>query len=192
MCKNGHDFLGFALLDQGVVNDNVLLPRHTKKVRIAVSASLTSINNIELMKRELQALSQALNTSLQVARLERRKLVEQRQNRNRVDGNHEDLQSSPKQPKVIEELIASLLHNSQKARKDRRSKNESQHLRLQHIHDEKLRGLFVESELLLQDERMVDRGREGKNLLDDYEGKDEDDRVCDLAGKSVGCETEEP
>ena len=94
--KNSDNLLGLALLDQGIVDDNVLLPWHTEEIGITVSTSLAAINNIELVKRELQAFSKALNTSLQVARLEGRKLVEQRQNRNRVDGNHENLQTSSK------------------------------------------------------------------------------------------------
>ena len=53
-------------------------------------------------------------------------------------------------------------------------------------------GLFVKPEFFLQDKCMVDRGRQGNDLLDDYEGKDEDDRVCDLAGKSSGRKAEEP
>lgn len=159
MCKNSHNFLGLALLDQGIVNDNMLLPRHTKEVRVAMSASLTTINNIELMKRKLQALSQTLNTSLQLPRLQRGKLVKQRQNRNGVDRNHKDLQSSPKQPKVIKELVPRLLHNSQEARKDGRGQNESQHLRLQDIHNEEFGRLFIEPKFLLQDECVVDRSR---------------------------------
>lgn len=78
MCKNCDYFLRLALLNESIVDDNMLLPWHAKEVSIAMSTSLTSINYVELGKRELQSFSKAFNTSLQVSRLERRELVEKR------------------------------------------------------------------------------------------------------------------
>jgi len=156
MCQYRNNFLCLALLNQGVINHNMLLPWHAKEISIAVSTSLATINNIKLMKRELQPISKSLNTSLQVARLERRQLVEKGENRNRVYGNHEDLKASSKQPKIVKELIPSLLHDRQETSQDRRSENKCQHLRLQHIHHKQLWSLLVEAKFLLQDECMVD------------------------------------
>lgn len=78
VCKNCDYFLRLALLNESIVDDNMLLPWHAKEVSIAMSTSLTSINYVELGKRELQSFSKAFNTSLQVSRLERRELVEKR------------------------------------------------------------------------------------------------------------------
>jgi hypothetical protein len=76
MSKNGNDFLCLALLNQSIINDNVLLPRHAEEVGVRMSTSLASIDDIKLMKGELQSLSKTFNTSLQVARLKRGKFVE--------------------------------------------------------------------------------------------------------------------
>lgn len=76
MSQNSHNFLGLALLNQCVVDDNMLLPWHAEEVGIAMSASLTSVNDMELGKRKLQPLCKILNTSLQFPGFERRELVE--------------------------------------------------------------------------------------------------------------------
>lgn len=47
--KNGNDFIGLRLFNQGVVNDNVLLPRQTVEIGIRVRASFASINDKELL-----------------------------------------------------------------------------------------------------------------------------------------------
>lgn len=91
VCEHGYNFLRLALLNQGVVDDNMLFPWHAKEVRITVSTSLTTINDIQFMKWELQSLGKALNTGLQVAWLEGRELVEQGQDCDWVNGNHKDL-----------------------------------------------------------------------------------------------------
>lgn len=98
VCENRNDLLCLAFLNQRVVDNDMLLPRQAEEVGVAVCTSLTSINNIELMKRELQAVSQSLNADLQVARLERRELVEQGQNGDWIHCNHKDLQTCAKQP----------------------------------------------------------------------------------------------
>lgn len=153
----------------------MLLPWQAKEVGIAVCTSLTSINNIELMKGELQAVSQSLNSDLQVARLERRELVEQGQNGYWIHCNHKDLQTCAKQPQVVEELVASLLNNRQESGEDGRSQDKGQHLPFEHIGDEELRRLLVESEFLLQNKSMVNRRWKRDDLLDDYKAEDKDD-----------------
>lgn len=92
VCENCHDLLGFALLDEGVVDDDVLLPRKAEEVGIAVGASLASINDVELLEREVKAHSQSFDTSLECSRVQRRELVEQRQDGDWVNGDHENLE----------------------------------------------------------------------------------------------------
>lgn len=46
VCKNSYNFLSLALLNQGIVNDNVLLPWHAEEVGVTVSTSLASVNDI--------------------------------------------------------------------------------------------------------------------------------------------------
>jgi hypothetical protein len=48
MAQDGDDLLWLALLKQGVVDDNVLLPRQTIEVSIAVGATLAAINDVQL------------------------------------------------------------------------------------------------------------------------------------------------
>lgn len=43
--ENGNDFVCFRLFNQGVVNDNVLLPWKTVEIGVGVGASLASIND---------------------------------------------------------------------------------------------------------------------------------------------------
>ncbi len=66
--KDRYNLLGLTLLNKGIVNDDMLLPRHSEEVCVAVRTSLTSINDVELVKRELQPFSQCFDTCLEVSR----------------------------------------------------------------------------------------------------------------------------
>jgi hypothetical protein len=68
--KNGDNFLLGALLNEGIVNDDVLLPGETKEIGIAVSAALASINYMQLVKWELELLGQILDVGLQLSFLQ--------------------------------------------------------------------------------------------------------------------------
>src|ERR1700712_593446 len=107
------------------------------------------------MQREVESLRQRLNAGLQLARLQRRKLVEQRKDRNGVYSDHEDLEGSTKQPEVVEELVTGLLHNGEETSENRWSEDKAQHLTFEYIRNEDLGSLLVESELLLQNEGAV-------------------------------------
>lgn len=151
VCENCHDLLGLALLDEGVVDDDVLLPWQTKEVGVAVCASLASINNVELLEGEVEALSQALDAGLKCTRIQRRELVEEWQDGDGVDGDHENLEGGAEEPEVVEELVARLLDDLEEPGEDGRGKDECQHLRFQDVGNEELGCLLVEAELLLQD-----------------------------------------
>ena len=88
------------------------------------------------MQGEIQLLGQIFDALLQLAGFERRQLVEQREDGDRVDGDHEDLEAGSKQPEVVEELVARLLNDGQERRQDGRGENESQQVRLDQIGDE--------------------------------------------------------
>ena len=179
--KNSNNLLGLALLNQGIVDNNVLLPGHAEEVSVAVGATLATVNDVQLRERELELLGQILDAALELTLLKGRELVEQRQNEDGVDGDHDDLETSDENPEVVEELVSSLLHNSQKASEDRRRKDERQEERLDLVGDPELGRRLVETELLLQDESVVEAGRQRENLGDNDEGQDEDDRLRDFA-----------
>lgn len=183
VCKNGNNLLGLALFDQGIVDDNVLLPGHAEEVGVAVGAALAAINDVQLGEGELELLGQILNAALELTLLKGRELVEQRQNEDRVDGDHDNLETSDKNPEIVEELVSSLLHDSQKASEDRRREDKGQEERLDLVGNPKLGRRLVETELLLQDESVVEASRQRENLGDDDEGQDEDDRLRDFAGE---------
>ena len=124
--KNCNNLLGLALLDQGIVDDNVLLPGHAKEVGVAVGAALAAINDVQLGERELELLGQVLDAALELALLKGRELVEQGQNEDGVDGDHDHLETSDENPEIVEELVSSLLHDSQKSGEDRRRKHKGQ------------------------------------------------------------------
>lgn len=189
--ENSNDLLGLALLDQSVVDDNVLLPGKTKEVGIAVGAALASINDVELVEGEVEFLGETLDLRLELALLQGGQLVEERQNGNRVDGDHEDLESGAKQPEVVEELVTSLLDDGEETREDGRGQDDSDEVGLDHVRDEQLGRLLVEAKLFLENKGLVDVGRERQNLADEHEGQDEDDGMRDLAREASGCKAEE-
>lgn len=75
VCKNSDNLLGLALLNQGIKDDNVLAPGETVEVGVAVSAALGTIDNVEVLQRELESASQSLNFGAQLTRLKRTEFV---------------------------------------------------------------------------------------------------------------------
>ncbi len=53
MRKNSDNLLFVAFLNQGIVDDNVLLPWKTEEVSIAVRTALTAIDDEQLMEGKL-------------------------------------------------------------------------------------------------------------------------------------------
>jgi hypothetical protein len=64
MAQNGDNLLRFALLDKSVINHDMLFPRQSVKISIAMCASLATINDIKLVEGELETLRKALNAGL--------------------------------------------------------------------------------------------------------------------------------
>lgn len=89
--KNCDDLLWLGLLNQGIVDDNVLLPWKSKEVSIAVGTALAPVNDVKLRQREFKLLGKRLNRGLELSIWQRRESVEQRQDGAWIDGNHEDL-----------------------------------------------------------------------------------------------------
>lgn len=184
--KDSDDLFRLTLLNKSIVDDNVLLPGETKEIGVGVGASLASINDVELVKRELEAGGKSLDLGLELALLERGELVEQRQDSNGVDSNHEDLEAGGESPEVEEELVAGLLDDLEETGQDGRSENEGQELRLENIGNKELGSLLVEAKLLLEDKSVVDGARKTQDLTDDQETQDEDNRMANLAGEARG------
>lgn len=189
--QNRSDLLGVTLFDQGIVDDNVLLPRHAKEVGVAVRAALAAINHKQFSQGKLEARGEVLNRSLEIAGFQRSKLVEQGCNGNGPDRDHEHLKTSAEHPEVVEELLASLLNNGEESSQDGRRQNNGKGHVLETIGDEQLGRFLVEAKLLLQDKRVVDRGGRRQNLVDKGKGQDKDDRVRDFTGEARGREAEE-
>lgn len=186
MAQDGDDLLGLALLKQGIVDDNVLLPGQTVEVSIAVGTTLAAIDDVQLREGELELLGKVLNTSLDLTRLQRGQLVEQRQNSDGVDSNGEDLDEDTEEPQVVEEGVTSLLDNLEHGADNRSSQNDTQHLALEHVRHPKLESLLVETELLLQHERVVVGDREREDSAENVETEDEQERLRDLALETIG------
>ena len=125
MSEDSDDLLCLALFNQSIIDDDVLLPGHSEEIGVAVRTPLTTVNDVQLVEREVQLLSQVLNAGLELARFQGRELVEQRQDSNRIDSDHEDLKASTEEPQVVEELVTGLFHDGKETRQDRRSENES-------------------------------------------------------------------
>jgi len=182
--KNSNNLIRLALLDESIVDNNVLLPGEAKEIGVGVGASLASINDIELVERELEASGKSFNLGLELTILKRRQLVEQRQDSNGVDGDHEDLKSNDEEPQVVEELVTSLLDDLEETCEERRRENEGESLGLDEIGDEELRRLLVETKLLLKDESLINRRRKTKKLANNGESQDEYDSMADLSSEA--------
>lgn len=160
MSKDGDYLVILALLDQRIIDDDVLLPRKTEEVGIAMSAALAAIDDVEFMQWELQLLCQVLHIGLEFALLQWRQLVEEREDDNWVDGYHEHLQPGAEHPEIIEELVACLLDDRQEPKEDRRNQEEEEHVGLDQVSHEQFWSLLIETKLLLEHKCLIDaRGK---------------------------------
>ena len=185
VAQNCDNLLGLALLKQGIVDDNVLLPWQTVEVGVAVGAALATVDNVEFRERELQLLGQVLDAGLDVTRFQGRKLVEEGQNNDRVDGDSEDLNKDAEEPQVVEERVASSLNDLENGADDRSSEDNSKHLTLEHIRNPETERLLVESKLLLKHEGVVVGDRKRENRGQNVETEDEDQSLTDFALEST-------
>jgi len=55
--KNSLDLFGVRLLNQGIVDDNLLLPRQTGEVGVTVSTTLAAIDDLQFRERKVETLS---------------------------------------------------------------------------------------------------------------------------------------
>jgi hypothetical protein len=100
-------------------------------------------------------LSKSFDGDLERAGLERGKLVEQRDDGDGVDGDGEELDTESEQPKVVEELVTSLLNDLQESPAKRYTKRERKRLSFEQVGYPQTDSLLVEAELLLKDEVVV-------------------------------------
>lgn len=82
----------------------MLFPGQAIEVGVAVCTALAAINDIQRVEWELETLGQRFNTSLEFSWLQRRQLVEQRQDKDWIDCDGEDLDDDREQPQIVEEL----------------------------------------------------------------------------------------
>ena len=135
VAKNRNNLFRFALFDQGIVDNNVLVPRQSVEISVAMSAPLASVDDMEFLKRELELGRKILDTGLQRTRFQGGELIEQGQNSNWVDRDRKDLDTDSKEPEIVEEASSGLLDDFQNTTDDRSAENNAQHLALQHIRD---------------------------------------------------------
>lgn len=186
MGQNSNNLLCRALLDKGIINDNVLGPGKSVEIRIAVAAAFRAIDGVQVLEREVEPLGKGLGLGLELALLERGKSVEQGEDKDGVDGNHESLEEDSEEAEVEEELVAGGLNDLQEGRKDRSAESEGEDLGLDEIGEEKSAGRLVEAELLLDIEGAVVGLGKRKERRDKVVDGEEDDALRLLASEPGG------
>ena len=181
MAKHSGDFLDVRLLDQGIVDDDLLLPWQTVEICIAVCAPLTTVNDIQLVQWKLEPFGKFLDRASQLAGLHRRELVEERLDEGGIYGDGGDLHTHGEEPEVVEERGACFLDDGQETTQDWRSEDDPESETFDFIHDPEAGGLFVETELLFEHEVAVVRLGETDDGADDAKDKHEDQSVGYLA-----------
>lgn len=201
--ENRDNLVNLALLDQGIVNDNVLAPGETVEVGIAVAAALGTVDDIEVLEGEVELGGKSFNLSLELPVLEGRELVEQGQDGNWVGGDHKGLDSEDKQPQVVEEVVAKVSDNLQESGENGSAEGGDQALRLDKIDSElehrqhsarceaqavkyQARSLLVKAKFLLQNKVLIVREREIGDAIGQQVRDEEDNGLRDGAAEARG------
>ena len=69
VAEHGDDLFRVTFLDQGIEDDNVLLPWEPIEVRVTVCAPLAAVNDVQFTQRELELFGQVFDAGLQRSRL---------------------------------------------------------------------------------------------------------------------------
>lgn len=93
--------------------------------------------------------SELVDLCLELAFLQRRQLVEQRLDKDGIRSSSKQLETGGENPQIKHKLVTSLLDNLEEGSQDGGHKHNSQQVRLDHVHNEKLGRLLVEAKLLL-------------------------------------------
>lgn len=183
--EDGFDFGDGGLFDQGVVDDDLLLPGQTREVGVAVRASLAAVDDVEFCERELEALGQGFHLLLEGPGLEGGEFIEERYDEDGIDSYRGELDDKSKSPEPEEELIAGLLDDFEEGRAERDAEGEAERLAFEQVRDVEGEGLFVEAEFLLEDEVIVVAEGDTKECLNKAVREGEEERVRDFAAKAV-------
>lgn len=114
----------------------MLGPRKTVEVGIAVSAALGTVNDIEVLKREIKLSGESLDFVLELAGFERGELIEERQDYDGVDSDHEGLDAENEEPQVVKEVNAGGLDDLEETSEDGGSESDDKSLGLDEISNE--------------------------------------------------------
>lgn len=182
------DFLVRALLEQGVEDDNLLLanPRQSSEVRIAVGTALATVDDLQLREREFELRRKRFDRVLELAGLERLKLVEQWHDEDGVDGHAQNLDSQHEDPQVVEEVLARLPDDGQEGAANGNTERKTESLALDHVRDPGAHRHLVEAVLLLEDEVVVVHERQTDERLSPSHQVDEEKRPRNLTGETDG------
>ena len=180
MGQDGNDLLRITLLDQSIINNNAHLPRKTIEVGIAVGVELATVDDIKLMERKVYLLSQSFDTSLELTRFKRRD-SEPQANHNRVDGNSEDESEDGENPQIVEKRVPSFLDNLHHSSDNRSTYHNKESLIHDPFRDPGFKRRPVESEFLLENERLIIRQRQGEDASDNTEREYKQESLADLA-----------
>ena len=118
MRQHGYHLLLLALLDQRVEQDNLLLPRQTREVGIAVRAPFAPVDDLQLAERELEVLRERIDGGLEVARLQGSEFIEKRDDHDGIDCDDEELHGKRKDVEVQKKFVAGLLDDGKKCAAD--------------------------------------------------------------------------
>ena len=129
-------FTDFTLLNQSIVDNDVLAPRKSEKVRVTVCGSLRSINHVQMLQWELQSCRESLNIRLQLSGLHRCQSIEQGQNPDGVHGNHESLDPQDEEPDIVKEVVTKGLDDGKESSEDGTSEDNEEDLGLNNIGEE--------------------------------------------------------
>lgn len=142
-------------------------------------AALRAVDLVQVLERELEARGERLDARAELARGERRELVEQRLDERRVDHHHRQLERKPCIPVSIlivryrsvrgetrgdsheghepgHEAVAGPLEDPEEGGEEGRREHEADCPALEHVRNEEPGRGLVEAVLLLQHEGLVD------------------------------------
>jgi len=155
MSEDGFYLFSFALLDEGIEDDNMFAPWEAKEVRIAMRAALGTVDLIQMLEREVQLRSKAFDPFSKVAFGERRQLIKEWLNDSRVDEDHQNLEGKQERHQEWDEAVTSPLKDLQKGGKEWSTESKSNQPAFNGIRDKKPRSHLVKPVFFLEDEGLV-------------------------------------
>ena len=155
--QHGDDFVVAQALKQSVEKHDAFAFAEAREIGIAMRGALRAVHDEQPFAFEFSACEQTFNCGFGIARIQRRKLVEERRDKRRIQRQHQQLKSNKHQPRIKPPQRPGRAHQPEHQRRERQNQCGGKQATFHQIHPKRRFRRLVEAEFFFDVEGAVVR-----------------------------------